>query len=189
MSRAPAPSHIIDSRMFRDLYGTAEMRAVFTDEAVVAHWLEVEAALARAQAAVGLIPQDAAETITRCAASASLDLDVLRRGIETGELRADLDVSVSALQWVLDSYTLVLASLLILAGSTADRVGRRRTFQAGLALFTVGSLLCSVAPGLGWLIVFRTVQAAGALELEWLTVFGFSTEKSFTYCEITPATG
>jgi 3-carboxy-cis,cis-muconate cycloisomerase len=83
MSRVPAPSHIIDSRLFRDLYGTAEMRAVFADEAVVARWLEVEAALARALAGVGLIPRAAAETITRCAADASLDLDVLRRGIES----------------------------------------------------------------------------------------------------------
>ncbi|MCY1137036.1 MFS transporter [Actinoplanes sp. Pm04-4] len=76
-------------------------------------------------------------------------------------LRSDLDTSVSGLQWVIDAYTLVLASLLILAGSTADRVGRRRTFQAGLALFTIGSLLCSVAPTLGWLIFFRTIQAVG----------------------------
>ncbi|MCO8275064.1 MFS transporter [Actinoplanes sp. TRM 88003] len=76
-------------------------------------------------------------------------------------LRSDLDTSVSGLQWVIDAYTLVLASLLILAGSTADRVGRRRTFQAGLALFTIGSLLCSVAPSLGWLIAFRMVQAVG----------------------------
>ena len=76
-------------------------------------------------------------------------------------LRSDLDTSVSGLQWVIDAYTLVLASLLILAGSTADRVGRRRTFQTGLALFTIGSLLCSVAPGLGWLIVFRMMQAVG----------------------------
>ena len=76
-------------------------------------------------------------------------------------LRTDLHASTSGLQWTIDAYTLVLASLLILAGSTADRVGRRRTFQTGLALFTVGSLLCSVAPGLGWLIVFRMVQAVG----------------------------
>jgi EmrB/QacA subfamily drug resistance transporter len=62
---------------------------------------------------------------------------------------------------VLDAYTLVLASLLILSGSTADRVGRRRTFQTGLAVFTAGSLLCSVAPSLGWLIAFRAVQAIG----------------------------
>ena len=76
-------------------------------------------------------------------------------------LRADLHASVSGLQWTIDAYTLVLASLLLLAGSTADRVGRRRVFQTGLALFSVGSLLCSVAPGLGWLIVFRMVQAVG----------------------------
>jgi EmrB/QacA subfamily drug resistance transporter len=76
-------------------------------------------------------------------------------------LRTDLGASVSGLQWTIDAYTLVLASLLILSGSTADRVGRRRIFQTGLALFTAGSLLCSVAPGLGWLIAFRALQAVG----------------------------
>jgi EmrB/QacA subfamily drug resistance transporter len=88
-------------------------------------------------------------------------LDVTIVNIALPSLRADLGTSVSQLQWVLDAYTLVLASLLILSGSTADRVGRRRIFQLGLALFTVGSLLCSVAPSLGWLIVFRMVQAVG----------------------------
>jgi EmrB/QacA subfamily drug resistance transporter len=76
-------------------------------------------------------------------------------------LRTDLHASVSGLQWTIDAYTLVLASLLILGGSTADRVGRRRVFQTGLALFTVGSLLCSLAPDLGWLIAFRAMQAVG----------------------------
>jgi len=76
-------------------------------------------------------------------------------------IRTDLNASVEGLQWTIDSYTLVLASLLILAGSSADRFGRRRTFQSGLVLFTAGSLLCSVAPGLGWLIAFRMVQAVG----------------------------
>ena len=76
-------------------------------------------------------------------------------------LRTDLHASTSGLQWIIDAYTLVLASLLIMSGSTADRVGRRRTFQTGLALFTAGSLLCSVAPGLGWLIAFRMIQAVG----------------------------
>jgi EmrB/QacA subfamily drug resistance transporter len=76
-------------------------------------------------------------------------------------IQKELHAPVSGLQWVVDAYTLVLASLLVLAGSTADRVGRRRTFQAGLATFTAGSLLCSVAPSLGWLVVFRIVQAVG----------------------------
>src|SRR6201989_339557 len=47
------------------------------------------------------------------------------------------------------------------AGSPADRIGRGRTFQAGLTVFTLGSLACSLAPGLGWLIAFRMLQAVG----------------------------
>ena len=68
---------------------------------------------------------------------------------------------VSGLQWTIDAYTLVLASLLMLSGSTADRIGRKRTFITGLVLFTIGSLLCSLAPGLLWLVVFRMLQAIG----------------------------
>jgi EmrB/QacA subfamily drug resistance transporter len=73
----------------------------------------------------------------------------------------DLHASVAGLQWTIDGYVLVLASLLMLSGATADRVGRRRVFQVGLAVFTVGSGLCSLAPGLGWLVAFRMVQAVG----------------------------
>jgi len=49
----------------------------------------------------------------------------------------------------------------MLSGSLADRFGRRRVFQIGLAAFSLGSLLCSVAPSLGWLIAFRGLQAIG----------------------------
>jgi EmrB/QacA subfamily drug resistance transporter len=76
-------------------------------------------------------------------------------------IQRDLHAPVSGLQWVVDAYTLVLASFLILAGSTADRLGRRSTFQVGLATFTVASLLCSLAPSLGWLVAFRVLQALG----------------------------
>ena len=76
-------------------------------------------------------------------------------------IRTDLHASLSGLQWTIDAYTVVLASLLMLAGSTGDRLGRRRVFQLGLAVFVIGSLLCSVAPTLGWLIAFRAVQAVG----------------------------
>jgi EmrB/QacA subfamily drug resistance transporter len=65
------------------------------------------------------------------------------------------------MQWVIDAYTLVLASLLMLAGSVADRVGRRKIFMIGLVLFTLGSLLCSLAQNLGSLVAFRMVQAVG----------------------------
>src|SRR5271170_6742171 len=69
--------------------------------------------------------------------------------------------SVSGLQWTVDSYLLVIASLLMLSGSVADRVGRRMIFQIGLAVFTLGSLACSVAPSLDALVAFRAVQAVG----------------------------
>jgi EmrB/QacA subfamily drug resistance transporter len=73
----------------------------------------------------------------------------------------DLHASVAGLQWTVDGYALVLASLLMLSGATADRVGRRRVFQIGLATFTAGSALCSLAPSLGWLVAFRMMQAVG----------------------------
>ncbi len=77
----------------------------------------------------------------------------------------DLHASESDLQWTVDAYTLVLASFLVLAGSTADRLGRRRIFQVGLAAFGLGSLLCGLAPGIGALIAARALQALGATML------------------------
>src|SRR3954464_12647972 len=76
-------------------------------------------------------------------------------------VRRELGASVSQLQWIVDAYTVVLASLLVLAGSVADRGGRARVFSAGLVLFTLGSVLCSAAPTASWLILFRMVQALG----------------------------
>ncbi|MBT2383555.1 MFS transporter [Streptomyces sp. ISL-11] len=96
-----------------------------------------------------------------CTSLLLVSLDITILNVALPSLRQELHASVSGLQWIIDAYTLVLASLLMLAGSTADRIGRKRVFQAGLVLFTTGSLLCSLAPGLGWLIAFRTVQAVG----------------------------
>src|SRR5580704_1614049 len=73
----------------------------------------------------------------------------------------ELHTGVTGLQWTVDAYTLTLASLLMLGGSMGDRLGRRRVFKTGLILFTLGSLLCSAAPSLGWLIGFRMLQAVG----------------------------
>jgi EmrB/QacA subfamily drug resistance transporter len=88
-------------------------------------------------------------------------LDVTVVNVALPSIQRDLHASVSGLQWVIAAYSLVLASLLMLSGSTADRFGRRRTFQLGLGLFTLGSLLCSLAPSLGALVVFRMLQAIG----------------------------
>src|ERR1700691_6584302 len=70
-------------------------------------------------------------------------------------------VGVADLQWVADAYLLVLSSFIMLVGSIADRVGRRRVFMTGLLLFSAGSLLCSVAPSVELLIVFRMLPAIG----------------------------
>jgi EmrB/QacA subfamily drug resistance transporter len=89
----------------------------------------------------------------------SLDNTILNVALPS--MQRDFHTTVSGLQWTIDAYLVVIASLLLLAGSTADRVGRKRIFQTGLVLFTAGSVLCSLAPGLGWLILFRMLQAVG----------------------------
>jgi EmrB/QacA subfamily drug resistance transporter len=70
--------------------------------------------------------------------------------------------SLGSLSWVLNAYTIVFAAVLVPAGRWADRIGRRRMFVAGLAVFSAGSLLCGLAPGVAFLIAARVVQAAGA---------------------------
>ncbi|MET9665741.1 MFS transporter [Streptomyces sp. NPDC006475] len=89
----------------------------------------------------------------------SLDNTILNVALPS--ISKEMHASVAGMQWTIDAYTLVLASLLMLAGSTADRIGRRRVFKAGLVMFTLGSLLCSIAPNLESLIAFRMVQAVG----------------------------
>jgi EmrB/QacA subfamily drug resistance transporter len=96
-----------------------------------------------------------------CISILIVSLDVTILNVALPSIQHDLHASIAGAQWTIDAYTLVLASLLLLAGSTADRIGRRRVFQRGLVTFTIGSLLCSVAPGLGWLIAFRMLQAVG----------------------------
>ena len=68
-------------------------------------------------------------------------LDATIVNVALPAIHSSLNSSLAGLQWIVDAYTLVLASLLMLAGSTADRLGRRRVFQTGLVLFSLGSLL------------------------------------------------
>lgn len=89
-------------------------------------------------------------------------LDTTAVNVALPAVGQDLHAPVSGLQWTVDGYTLAVAAFMLLAGSTADRIGRRRVFRTGLVLFTAGSLACSLAPGLGWLIAFRVVQGLGA---------------------------
>ncbi|MDI9887636.1 MFS transporter [Streptomyces sp. HNM0645] len=89
----------------------------------------------------------------------SLDNTVLNVALPS--MREEFHAGIAGMQWTVDAYTLVLASLLILAGSTADRIGRRKVFKTGLVLFTLGSVLCSLAPNLESLVAFRMLQAVG----------------------------
>ena len=89
-------------------------------------------------------------------------LDVTIVNVALPAIHQGLSAPLSGLQWIVDAYTLVLASLLMLSGSMADRLGRRRVFQTGLAIFSIGSLLCALAPNLALLVVFRILQAIGA---------------------------
>jgi EmrB/QacA subfamily drug resistance transporter len=100
-----------------------------------------------------------------CASIVVVVMDISIVNVALPAIRRDLHASVSGLQWTIDAYTLVLASFLVLAGSTADRVGRRRVFQVGLAAFGLGSLLCSLAPSIGALIAARALQAVGGTML------------------------
>jgi len=100
-----------------------------------------------------------------CLSLLMVAMDVTIVNVALPSIRQDLHASISGLQWVIDAYTMVVASLLMLAGSMADRFGRRRVFQIGMALFTLGSLLCSVAPSVQGLVAFRILQALGATML------------------------
>jgi EmrB/QacA subfamily drug resistance transporter len=77
-------------------------------------------------------------------------------------LQADLRVTVSEVQWVIEAYTLFLSALLLVGGSLGDRFGRRRMFLAGVAGFAFASGWCGLAPGIGQLIAARAVQGVAA---------------------------
>jgi 3-carboxy-cis,cis-muconate cycloisomerase len=78
-------SHVIDSDFLRDLYGTEELRQIFSDASQVQYWLDFEAALARSEASVGLVPPEAAAEITRVARAGLFDREMIRQGVvETG---------------------------------------------------------------------------------------------------------
>jgi EmrB/QacA subfamily drug resistance transporter len=90
-----------------------------------------------------------------------VSLDTTIVNVALPAIHRSLDAPLSGLQWTIDAYTLVIASLLMLAGSTGDRVGRKRIFSVGLVVFTLGSGLCAAAPTLGVLVAARALQAVG----------------------------
>ena len=79
-----------------------------------------------------------------CMSLLIVGMDVTIVNVALPAIQRDLHATLSGLQWVVDAYTLVVASLLMFSGSVSDRVGRRRVFQIGLVMFTAGSVLCSL---------------------------------------------
>jgi MFS family permease len=96
-----------------------------------------------------------------CTAIFMLLLDVTIVSVALADIQRDLDASLADLQWVVDAYTLPLAGLLLTAATLGDRVGRRRVFAAGLALFTAASLACATATSAGMLDGVRAAQGIG----------------------------
>jgi EmrB/QacA subfamily drug resistance transporter len=89
-------------------------------------------------------------------------LDITVVNVALPAIGRDLDADITGLQWTVDAYTVVMASLLMFSGSMADRFGRRRTFVTGLTVFALASVLCSLAPSVELLVAARVLQAVGA---------------------------
>jgi EmrB/QacA subfamily drug resistance transporter len=96
------------------------------------------------------------------AASLMVALDQLVVATALSTIRRDLHASIETLEWTVNAYTLTFAVLLMTGAALGDRLGRRRMFVTGLALFTAASAACALAPGVGWLIVARAVQGMGS---------------------------
>src|ERR671937_281678 len=88
-----------------------------------------------------------------CAATAMLMLDIAVVNTALSRIAEDLDTGLSGLQWVVDAYTLALASVVLTAGALADRLGRRRLFTIGLIVFTASSAACAAATDIVFLDV------------------------------------
>src|SRR3989441_12242111 len=91
---------------------------------------------------------------------ASLDLFIVNIAFPSIE-RDFTGTSDATISWVLSAYAIVMAALLVPAGRLADLLGRKRLFMGGLITFVGASALCAAAPGAGWLIGARILQAAG----------------------------
>jgi DHA2 family methylenomycin A resistance protein-like MFS transporter len=91
-----------------------------------------------------------------------ISIDVSAVNIALPAIRTSLNSGMVGLQWVVDAYTLMFAALMLSAGALADRAGARRAYVWGVALFTLGSLGCALAPNIGVLVGTRVAQGAAA---------------------------
>jgi EmrB/QacA subfamily drug resistance transporter len=99
--------------------------------------------------------------IAACVATFMLLVDITIVNVALPDIQSDLNASFAELQWVVDAYALMLATLMLTAGSLADLLGRRRVFAIGVALFSAASLMCGLATSAVALDLFRGVQGIG----------------------------
>src|SRR3954470_13637439 len=95
-------------------------------------------------------------------ATAMLMLDIAVVNTAVSDMGRDLHTSLDGLKWVVDAYTLALAAVVLTTGSLADRLGRRRVFAIGMAVFTISSAAAAAAPDITMLNIIRAVQGLGA---------------------------
>ncbi|MBV8838661.1 MAG: MFS transporter [Alphaproteobacteria bacterium] len=107
-------------------------------------------------------PARALILFTMCLGVLVAQIDTSVVNLALTPINADLGAGVGALQWVVDAYNLTYATLLLTGGVLGDLYGRRRLFAVGIALFTVGSVICGLAPNIGALIAGRAVAGLGA---------------------------
>lgn len=88
-------------------------------------------------------------------------LDTTIITVALNPIKGDLHTDINTAQWIVTGFFLANAAIVTVGGYLANRFGRKRVFISGLTIFTLGSLLCGVAPGIGWLIAFRVLQGVG----------------------------
>ena len=97
-------------------------------------------------------------------------LDVTIVNIAIPAIISDMHTTVANASWVIDAYSLTLAVLFLSMGSLADKLGRKLVFLVGLSVFSIFSLLCGLAPTIGWLVVFRVGQGIGGAAMTPLSL-------------------
>ena len=110
-------------------------------------------------------PSDRRKTITLialCLALFAINLDDSVMNVALPKIQTSLDSDVSGLQWILNAYTLPIASLVLPSGTLGDTYGRKRVFLGGLIIFTAASTLCGLAQNLEMLVAGRFIQGVGA---------------------------
>src|SRR5580700_315731 len=87
-----------------------------------------------------------------------LDVTIVNTALQS--IGAELHGGIAGLQWIVSTYTIAFAALILTAGALGDRLGARRVFMAGFAIFTLASLACALAPALPVLIIAASVRAS-----------------------------